>query len=64
MQTLRFRCRKCKKPGDFVIDTRFNDLPPGIFFTICPNCGIEGIENEANALKSDKQGLADEVADA
>jgi len=47
-----------------VIDTRFNDLPPGIHFTICPNCGIEGIENEANALKSDKQGLADEVADA
>ena len=64
MQTLRFRCRRCKKPGDFVIEARYKDLEPGLYFAICPNCGVEGIENEANALKSDKQGLADEVTDA
>jgi hypothetical protein len=61
MDLLRFKCRVCKKVQDHEVVSDFGDLPEGIVCVECYGCGVMGIENMTNEVKSAKQGLLDEV---
>jgi len=61
MATHRFKCRICKKPTNHSSSDEFGTLPENIVFVQCLGCGVLGIENIANELKSVKEQLFDEV---
>jgi hypothetical protein len=46
---------------DHEVISDFGDLPSGIVCVECHGCGVLGIENISNEVKSAKQGLTDEL---
>ncbi len=61
MQTLRFRCRKCKKVQPHTTSEEFGALPEGMVLVECQVCEVVGIENTENEVKSVAKALKDEL---
>lgn len=61
MQTLRFRCRRCKKVTLHTSSEEFGALPPGMVLVECNSCEVVGIENLDNEVKSVTKALKDEL---
>ena len=61
MQTLRFRCRRCKKVQPHTTSEEFGALPEGMMLVECQVCEVVGIENTENEVKSVAKALKDEL---
>ena len=61
MQTLRFRCRRCKKVQPHTTSEEFGALPEGMVLVECQVCEVVGIENTENEVKSVARALKDEL---
>ena len=61
MQTLRFRCRRCKKVQPHTSSEEFGALPEGMVLVECQVCEVVGIENLENEIKSVAKALKDEL---
>ena len=61
MQTLRFRCRRCKKVQPPTTSEEFGALPEGMVLVECQVCEVVGIENTENEVKSVAKALKDEL---
>ena len=61
MQTLRFRCRRCKKVQLHTTTEEFGALPVGMVVVECQVCEVVGIENLENEVKSVTKALKDEL---
>ena len=61
MQTLRFRCRRCKKVQPHTTSEEFVALPEGMVLVECQVCEVVGIENTENEVKSVAKALKDEL---
>ena len=61
MQTLRFRCRRCKKVQPHTTSEEFGALPEGMVLVKCQVCEVVGIENTENEVKSVAKALKDEL---
>ena len=61
MQTLRFRCRRCKKVQPHTTSDEFGALPEGMVLVECQVCEVVGIENTENQVKSVAKALKDEL---
>ena len=61
MQTLRFRCRRCKKVQPHTTSEEFGALPEGMVLVECQVCEVVGIENTENEVKSVAKALKEEL---
>ena len=61
MQTLRFRCRRCKKVQPHTTSEEFGALPECMVLVECQVCEVVGIENTENEVKSVARALKDEL---
>ena len=55
MPLLQFKCRICKQTQEHETIEEFGGLPHGLVLVECQGCGVKGIENLANEVKSRKK---------